>query len=87
MTLHKMIETGKVIEVGYHYMTDDNVVIIRCYGGGTSTYWVRDDDLFSVYRTAAGAVERTWCERKALTGMQKRTRENIAESIADYLKH
>lgn len=86
-TIRKTIEPEKkseLIELGEHYITDSNIVLIRCYGAGTSTYWVRDDDLTTAYKSLYNA--RNDIGGRDIYSMRRFTKENILDSLRGYLK-
>lgn len=84
MTLKQMEDAGMIISVGSEYLTDDNVVLIRCYGKGGSLYWVRDDELTVAYKSLFDAYCKDW--GKKLTSMKTITRNNILGSLSYYYK-
>lgn len=84
MTLKQMEDAGMIISVGSEYLTDDNVVLIRCYGKGGSLYWVRDDELTVAYKSLFDAYCKDWGKR--LVNMKAITRECILGSLSYYYK-
>lgn len=85
MTVDNLLKEGRIIEIGLHYMTDDNIVLIRCWGPTTSTYWVREDDLSTVYPSVRNAYRRDG--GKDIRRMNKRTASSIITWIEDYMKN
>ena len=84
MTLKQMEDAGMILSVGSEYLTNDNVVLIRCGGIGTSQYWVRDDELTHVYRSLCDAYYQEYGKR--IMDMRRRTRDCILGSLSYYYK-
>ena len=85
MTANEMIRNENLIEVDGNYLTDDGVVLIRCYGRGTSAYWVRNDEALTAYRSVVDAYYGT--NRHDIRRMKRSTALAILSSVKYYLEN
>ena len=84
MTVNDMINKEMIIAVDDHYLTNDNITLIRAYGQGTNQYWIRDDDFTIAYNSLYDAYYEI--NKRKICNMRKNTRICLLDSLKYYLK-